>query len=751
MHISSASPSALFRYAEIGQPLSERLLFESRRLDGALSQFLATCTEYRVGVDSSLAGRLADYSRRSGVSDQWVRRVGQAFLRADGGAVTSGAWRAVAEGQATAARAGAAVRDAAGWLLGAQSRAAGAQARAAFSAVASLATQIALGLGAIARLSGSESFAVCEAPKTREQSFGEGVQRWLGRAGALLSDLIRRVRSTFTPLLHRALSAAGSFFSLVRRLAPTALRTAATVASLLPGPAGVFARVFRFAGGTAAAAGGFLARACAALWSRAAAVGGWLRDGARWLRDRIGDLLCALAASFKLMLRTVVAGVDVLLRVVRTVTPIVVRAVTGALTWVLDTAVGIVTATLSFAWNVLQKIYWNSVSLRLMLLLGGLQLAHRLLGNAGLVVFGAAVLTNPLAAGSVLSLALSFLVPLGLQSGAELVASRNGQPADMLELLHQNFWDLAFSNTDPRLLRLLSGQIEDLQGRLLPDAQKVRPSTLAETPNDDGTLKVSAEDVFGKDAVKGGKLDPWVIQHGEHALISSYRGEQVTMARIGANEYVFGVNGLDLENMGASPNGLVSVIDTAYFDPSGNEYYQVVKQRFSDYLRQVPKYSTLNFAGHSMGAGMLMILLNDPEVQQKIRRQELTIKSVTTYGMVRPVDPTRDDIPPSKAGAGPALFAETRVRHYVDPDDKLAMNVGGSHSKHDSRVAFVDNKTIDDPVAAHTSYGKNPNDRRPDDPQQYVDKYRGEKLPFEVDPEQFKLYWRSGDPTERVP
>ena len=425
--------------------------------------------------------------------------------------------------------------------------------------------------------------------------------------------------------------------------------------------------------------------------------------------------------------------------------PFIIHAVQQAVTHVFEQIRSVVVTAWKWIQETSQKIYWNWASFRLMILLGSLQLAQRLLGDKWWLA--TLLLLVPGFGAFVLGIVGDFATPFLGRSILDLIAHSGGtQSDDYLNLLSQNFWNLAFRNTDPHLLRILASQIEDLYGNLMPNHQKRRPWGDLEYTNPDGTLNVSAQDVFllDKDGNLRGtqagtyrddgtiELDPSVIQSGPHSLISGNMGEQVTMARVGSDEYAFGVDGLDPENMGNSPNGIVSVIDTAYFDPNQNKYYQLVKERFGDYLRNVPPGSKLNFVGHSMGAGMLMILLNDPEIQQKIKERGYDVHSVTTYGMVRPTDPNRNDVPPDTSGSGttPAIFSETKVRHYVDPDDKLAMNVGGGHEGR-ANVKLVDDGEITGPVEAHTTY--------------YRKDYKGEPLPFTVDPKWFKLYIRGGE------
>jgi hypothetical protein len=82
---SSANPNALFAYAETGLRIDAQLEATAARLAVALDEFTATCREYSLGIDSSLAHRLRDYARRTSEHDLWVRRVAEQFVQADQG------------------------------------------------------------------------------------------------------------------------------------------------------------------------------------------------------------------------------------------------------------------------------------------------------------------------------------------------------------------------------------------------------------------------------------------------------------------------------------------------------------------------------------------------------------------------------------------------------------------------------------------------------------------------------------------
>jgi pimeloyl-ACP methyl ester carboxylesterase len=229
---------------------------------------------------------------------------------------------------------------------------------------------------------------------------------------------------------------------------------------------------------------------------------------------------------------------------------------------------------------------------------------------------------------------------------------------------------------------------------------------------------------------------------GEHSAISSYQDEQLSLFRIGRDEYLFAICGLDLLNMGRSPNSPSAVIRTATeHDPMANPYYRLIRARFLAYLAKIPPGSTINIAGHSMGGGMTMLLLNDPEIQAALVSGGYTLRSVVLYGAVRPQDPRRDGVLPSRPGElSSTILAGTEVRIYVDREDRLALNVGAGHMSSADRplpyVYLLDNGDLNGATDAHTSYYS-------------PDGYAGlpanlRELPFHIDPRYWEHY-RSPD------
>ena len=80
---ASANPEALVAYSEAGLRIDAELEVSATRLAAVLDQFAATCTEYPLGIDGSLADGLRDLARRNREHNLWVRQVAEEFQRAD--------------------------------------------------------------------------------------------------------------------------------------------------------------------------------------------------------------------------------------------------------------------------------------------------------------------------------------------------------------------------------------------------------------------------------------------------------------------------------------------------------------------------------------------------------------------------------------------------------------------------------------------------------------------------------------------
>lgn len=296
----------------------------------------------------------------------------------------------------------------------------------------------------------------------------------------------------------------------------------------------------------------------------------------------------------------------------------------------------------------------------------------------------------------------------------------------LIALITRAFWIESQQFVPPGLLHAIAEQVETLNRTIaatngshghprpiplerMPDGRVLNTDLDAtfppeyRIPRDDGTYA----------------LQPGVLMSGEQALISYYQGEQITLVRVGADDFVIGICGLDPKNMAHAPNGLSAVIETAN-DPTTyrNDYYAYIREQFFHYLELIPPGSNIHLTGHSMGAGMTMLLLSDPVVLAALREHDITPLNMTTVGAVRPEGVT-EQLPPN-----------LNQQHYVDPDDQLAMNVGAGHANYPG-VILIDNGSFTDPVAAHSGYNEADYSALPDDLAH---------LPFVVDPAYYAVY-----------
>jgi len=344
------------------------------------------------------------------------------------------------------------------------------------------------------------------------------------------------------------------------------------------------------------------------------------------------------------------------------------------------------------------------------------------------------------------------LALMGMLAGGTVVASDATRwmaqpitsPADVFELAHSSVWGLMYRPVDEGRMRSITARLDRIHLAVcgtLGTCSHPRPPEFAEPLLDParGILDVPLEAMYDPGTVRhrgaDGRLyiSPQALMYGEHSLIGSYSGEQVRLARVGAHEYAFGISGLDVANA-QGPNNFYAVALTSQGNASSeNRYFAYVREQLLGHLERLPEGSTLHLAGHSMGGGMVMLALNDPEVQQRLREGNFTVGSVTTFGAVRPNRPRVNDVPPETPStlAGP-LFADTVVNHYVDTDDALALNVGAGHDpRRFANVHLLDDRDIDDPRVAHLSYD--------------TSSYRGlpaaaQVLPFAIDPTYHEVY-----------
>lgn len=387
-----------------------------------------------------------------------------------------------------------------------------------------------------------------------------------------------------------------------------------------------------------------------------------------------------------------------------------------------------------------QDFTWDGIALALD---NSLALAELIIEEAGdawpIVIPQLIVLLTPL------------LVTLGLTASTVVVASDGSRwltepvqsPADVLKLFHESFWRLMYHPIDESRLMSITERLDKLNRALcgaLGTCTQLRPPAYAEPLRDPlrGTRDVTVTEMFDPTTIRhqgsDGRLylGPEALMQGEHSLISYYDDEQVRVARVGAQEYAVGIAGLDPGNANG-PNNFQSVARTAHGHTNENEYFAYVKDQFLDQLQCLPDGSTLHLAGHSMGGGMIMLMLNDPEVQRQLRSGNHTVASVTTFGAVRPDSQRANGVPPDEpAPLSAPLYADTIVNHYVDTDDALALNVGAGHNpQRFADVHLLDDGQITDPQVAHGAYDQPIYSDLP--PQAQV-------LPFTVDPAYFEVY-----------
>jgi hypothetical protein len=81
----------LVAFADVELRIAAQLEASGARLSGVLTEFAATCREYPLGIDASLADPLRAHARRVADDALWVRRVAEQFAQADAAAALAAA------------------------------------------------------------------------------------------------------------------------------------------------------------------------------------------------------------------------------------------------------------------------------------------------------------------------------------------------------------------------------------------------------------------------------------------------------------------------------------------------------------------------------------------------------------------------------------------------------------------------------------------------------------------------------------
>lgn len=324
-----------------------------------------------------------------------------------------------------------------------------------------------------------------------------------------------------------------------------------------------------------------------------------------------------------------------------------------------------------------QRIGWNGLAAELLLLLGGIEATLTVAGP----IWPLAVPALATTLGPALVVCGLGAVALSVVSDAPHWAFQPINEADDLpDLVQRSFWNQSFQDTNPTLLRLVAARVDALNLLL------------------SGTLDAPQSAPPPADEEQGDPLGPTVSD--AYSAISYEAGEQVVLERLNDDgDYRLSITGLDPSKPGA-PNNFEAVIITGYFPPEQNHYYQYVRQRFFEAIRQIPPGSELHLQGHSMGGGMALMLRDDPEVRRRLREAGITVPSLTIYGAVVPVGTVFE---PSLPAGDP--FVDTELKAFVNTSDSLALNVGAGYDGY-AAVQMIGGSVVDAPAQAHTDYDK---------------------------------------------
>lgn len=243
--IVSAETNQLISYTKHAASLNTHLRAEASRLGAALDHFAATCTEYRLGIDESMAADLNTYVARIAPTDDWVGQVGSEFRHVDSGTVTGGAFRhaprpiSIKPAKIFAAIGSQAAKqlDAAqDWLM--RQKQARHVAKSALSSARSVAGEawqlLQRGVATLAAPAVRLADGAADLVGIARRGIAAGVDlaaRFLRGAAERIGQLVRWVRDAFTKTLRILQTNYDLLFAVVQRLTPVmvqAIKEAAT-------------------------------------------------------------------------------------------------------------------------------------------------------------------------------------------------------------------------------------------------------------------------------------------------------------------------------------------------------------------------------------------------------------------------------------------------------------------------------------------------------------------------------------------
>lgn len=606
--ISSAEPLVLFRYAESGQELNERLRQRGSHLFHALNRFTSTCTEYRIGVDVSLANGLAHHVNVRAQQDAWLKQVGMAFLRADSGWIGRSAWRAADSAIRQIERNSRVLGDAAAWLRSCQPSPALGVLRAIMRRIQRIATQIVEAIQAFLDLAGGRRRIEVCSPYRRPwwEWLLEEIRNWLRRIWnwmlGWLQSLLEAIRQRLRELWNGIIEVARSFSNWIQRmvwqavqflmeLVPPVVQLAATLVANI-------AQGLNWIWQTALTTWNAIIRPVQqvgeSIWNQLQQIGNWLREGARWLRSQIDNLVQSLRETFQRIQILLGVTLIALLNLVSRLTGWIVHQVAEAVRHILDAIEGIVASLAGWAWEAFAWLIETILSQDWIF-----WMLEKVIENLEIPAY---VWNHPIGRGILIYIAIF----------APGIAAIIGGIAIVIRINRRALLDWLLDS-----MRYIEGEQRiRIAGLIDKRLQQLGHSWEAQKRN--GSWSEDPKQVFpGLDTSdpRAARVPPEALMAGENAIISPYDDEEVTIAQLRENEYLFGVYGLNISRIPeGDPMNLESVMETAELPldrQSENEYYRKLRDVFLNSLRNVPAGGVIHLTGHSMGAGVIMLLLND--------------------------------------------------------------------------------------------------------------------------------------------
>lgn len=798
--IVSASPDDLQRYSEEASALNQHLHSEANRLAYSLDRFAATCREYRTGVDSALADALHAHANRVQEMDSWVGQVGSNIARAGSeGSLVQWAWRS------SAPFSKAMIGAVGGAILGLKAID-HQHGRTGVINRPPPATFETSKLRPVLAMAGVVGAAI--GLPYKQHFFGEWIQqqarkrllaigRWVTDARTLMAPMWQYLKK-FKNILLLSGAKPTSFSASHSHAATTATQTIQTTTK----QSSLLSRAINRSEQLVKQGARFTINTTKQIVQ---GTQHWIKSQARLIKQ----FATKLGNAFKITLNLIGTSAKTLFKVAKSLGKLTLQATKTAFRWLGKATYYAAIQTGKFVWQVKKQVMlgwdvikqgaisaWNTTKRYTSIALNWLkeksiwawdlfvQINYQALAELLLFVLPTIesliyiyntrdlfalhqflMDSDPLTMGLLISALI--LIPFVARNVLLVTLhdtklrpdKRNHNDSDFFIIaIFRRFIAIPDNALSQDKKYALFKQLDET----LAQAQiAMNKGTNIREKVELGNINPFSE-AQSKDG-KYGRYSPDVLVKGDNRLISPYQSygsngilysEQLSLARINKkiidgkpiSVYVYGTNGLNPGTAGSGTYAtMLAVEQTAQGVREGNKYYETIRQKFLESIKDVDLGSEINITGHSMGAGINMLLLNDPMVIDALRERKIKVASVVSLEMVRPIG--------SETLKDP-YFSDTVIQDYVDPEDSFATGRGAGHAPTVTNGTAAKKHTIlnvdepdslweDNPYTSHQAKDKS---YRDNEGNPYF-------LPFEIDPDHTELIKRYGQehPNYRKP